>query len=276
VKEAPVHRALLALTTAFLLAATAACSGGGGSKATDDPVTTSTTPRAAQPSKPAAPGGQASKLPVGSQPVHLDPARFTSRISNPYWPMTPGNHWVYRETDGQGESQSIEVTVTKQTKMIMGIEASVVHDVASKGGQLVEDTFDWYAQDAQGNIWYMGEDTKEYENGKVASTQGSWQAGVDGAQPGILLPAHPAPGMAYRQEYYKGQAEDAAAVLSLNMRARVPFGVYDHLLTTKEHTPLEPNVLEQKFYAKGVGQVLALTVSGGGGREELLRFDHVG
>jgi hypothetical protein len=267
----------------LILAATAACSGGG-SKATDRPVSTAnTTPRAAQPSqpptqptKPPTRGGQATKLPTGSQPVHLDPAQFSSRIDNPYWPMTPGYHWIYRETDGQGEPQRIEVTVTKRTKMIMGIQARVVHDVASKGGQVVENTFDWYAQDANGNVWYMGEDTKEYENGRVSSTQGSWQAGVDGAQPGILLPAHPAPGMAYRQEYYKGQAEDAAAVLSLNMRAKVPFGIYDHLLTTKEHTPLEPNVLEQKFYAKGIGQVLALTVSGGGGREELIRFDRVG
>ena len=268
-----MRRALLALTVAFLLAATAACSGGG-SKATDQPAASPTSPAnpAGQASRPPAQRQQASKLPKGSQPVHLDPAKFSSDIDNPYWPMKPGSRWVYRETDGQGEPQRIEVTVTNQTKRIMGIESRVVHDVASKGGQVQEDTFDWYAQDSEGNIWYMGEDTREYQNGQVSSTQGSWQAGVDGAQPGILLLAHPAPGLSYRQEYYKGQAEDAAAVVSLNMRAKVPYGVYDHLLTTKEHSPLEPSVLEQKFYAKGVGQVLALTVSGGSSREELISF----
>jgi hypothetical protein len=119
----------------------------------------------------------------------------------------------------------------------------------------------------------MGEDTKEYENGKVASTAGSWQAGVDGAQPGILLPANPRPGMAYRQEYLKGQAEDAAQVLSLSQRVRVPFGSFERVLTTKDYTPLEPSVVEHKFYARGVGPVLAITVSGGSAREELIRFE---
>jgi hypothetical protein len=211
---------------------------------------------------------QASPLPRGGEPVRLDPSRFTSRIDNPYWPMTVGTRWVFREGD-----QDNVVTVTNQTKRIMGIEARVVHDIVTSNGQLVEDTLDWYAQDAQGNIWYMGEDTKEYENGKVVSTAGSWQGGVDGAQPGILLPANPRPGMAYRQEYLKGQAEDAAQVLSLSQRVRVPFGSFDRVLTTKDYTPLEPSVVEHKFYARGVGPVLAITVSGGSAREELVRFE---
>jgi hypothetical protein len=156
----------------------------------------------------------------------------------------------------------------------MGIEARVVHDkVTASDGALVEDTLDWYAQDAKGNIWYLGEDTKEYENGKVTSTEGSWQAGVDGAQPGILLPATPRPGLAYRQEYYKGQAEDAAQVLSLDKRARVPFGAFSDVLVTKDFTPLQPELLEHKFYAPGVGPVMVLTVKGGASREELLRFE---
>jgi hypothetical protein len=146
--------------------------------------------------------------------------------------------------------------------------------VVTVNGQVQEDTLDWYAQDAQGNIWYMGEDTKEYQSGNVVSTAGSWQAGVDGAQPGILLPANPKPGMAYRQEYLEGQAEDAAQVLSLSQRVRVPFGSFDRVLTTKDYTPLEPSVVEHKFYAQGVGPVLAITISGGSGREELLRFEH--
>jgi len=144
--------------------------------------------------------------------------------------------------------------------------------VVTEDGQLVEDTYDWYAQDAPGNLWYLGEDTKEYENGNVTSTEGSWQAGVDGAQPGILLLADPKRAMEYRQEYYKGQAEDAARVLSLDMRAKVPAGFFDPVLVTKDYTPLEPDLLEHKFYAPGVGPVLAITVKGGSSRMELLRF----
>jgi hypothetical protein len=147
-----------------------------------------------------------------------------------------------------------------------------VHDVVTEDGSLVEDTYDWYAQDDKGNIWYLGEDTKEYENGKVATTEGSWQAGVDGAQPGILLPASPGPGMVYRQEYDGARAQDTAAVVSLHQRARVPSGLFDHVLITKEFTPLEPSLLKHDFYAFGVGPVLSLTVSGGSDREELLSY----
>jgi hypothetical protein len=135
-----------------------------------------------------------------------------------------------------------------------------------------EDTYDWYAQDGDGNIWYLGEDTKEFGDGKV-STEGSWEAGVDGAQPGILLPADPAPGLTYRQEYAKGEAEDAAEVLSVTAVAKVPFGVFRNTLQTRDFTPLEPKLLEHKFYARGVGPVLAVTVKGGSGREELVRFE---
>ena len=156
------------------------------------------------------------------------------------------------------------------TKKIIGIEARVVRDVLTEDGEVREDTFDWYAQDESGNIWYLGESTKEFENGKV-STEGSWQAGVDGAQPGVLLPGKPKAGLSYRQEYYKGEAEDAADVLSVDARARVPVGSFQQLLQTKEYTPLEPNVVEHKFYAKGVGPILAVTVSGGSGREELVQ-----
>jgi hypothetical protein len=254
-----VRRATLA-TTIMLLAVFLAACGGGAQEASDPPA----------PAPPAA-----TALPKGSQPVKLDPAQFTTRIDNPYWPMKPGSRWVYRETDANGEAQRVEVTVTDRTRTIIGIQATVVHDkVTTTDGTLVEDTLDWYAQDATGNIWYLGEDTKEYENGKVSSTEGSWEAGVDGAQPGILLPANPRKAMAYRQEYYKGEAEDAARVLSLDMRAKVPAGLFDQVLVTKDYTPLEPNLVEHKFYAPGVGPVLAITVKGGSSREELLRFDH--
>jgi hypothetical protein len=214
----------------------------------------------------------ASTLPQGSEPVELDPAEFTTTIDNPYWPMAPGNRWVYREVDSEGGNKRVEVTVTKKTKAIMGIEARVVHDVVTEDGDLVEDTFDWYAQDADGNVWYLGEDTKEYENGKVKSTEGSWEAGVDGAQAGIVMPAAPQVGLTYRQEYYAGKAEDRGEVLSLNERAAVPAGSFEHVLMTKDTTPLEPKVLEHKFYARDVGPVLAVCVSGGSDREELIRF----
>ena len=163
--------------------------------------------------------------------------------------MRPGSRWVYREADGEGGAQRVVVTVTPRTKTILGIEARVVHDVVTGDGQLVEDTYDWYAQDADGNVWYMGEATKEYEDGKVKTTAGSWEAGVDGAQPGVVVPASPEPGMAYRQEYYEGEAEDAAEVLSVDERAEVPYGSFDDVLMTKDFTPLDPKLLEHKFYA---------------------------
>jgi len=161
-------------------------------------------------------------LPQGSDPVTLDPADFVDQIDNPYWPMAPGSKWVYRETDSEGLALKVEVTVTTRTREILGIDATVVHDAVTEHGQLIENTFDWYAQDMCGNVWYMGENTKEYENGVVVSTAGSWEAGVDGAQPGVIVPADPQVGLVYREEYYEGAAEDAAEVLSLDEQALLP------------------------------------------------------
>ena len=211
-------------------------------------------------------------LPQGSDPIELDASDFTPQIDHPFFPMRAGSKWVYEEKDVDGSVQRVEVTVTDRTKTITGIEARVVHDIVTEDGQVKEDTFDWYAQDKAGNLWYLGEDTKEYEDGRVSSTKGSWEAGLDGALAGILLPAEPEVGVAYRQEYYEGQAEDAAQVLSLDMRAKVPAGLFDQVLVTKDYTPLEPNLLEHKFYAPGVGLVLAITVKGGSSRAELLRY----
>jgi hypothetical protein len=211
-------------------------------------------------------------LPQGAEVVELDPANFVATIDHPYWPMTPGSTWVYRESSGGGSAQRVEVTVTSETRDIQGIQATVVHDVVTEGSQVIEDTLDWYAQDRSGNLWYLGEDTKEYEDGKVVSTKGSWEAGVDGAQAGIILPADPQVGMVYRQEYYASQAEDGAQILSLDELAEVPFGSFDHVLLTKDYTPLEPDLLEYKFYAMGVGPVLAIAISGGSDREELVSF----
>ena len=136
--------------------------------------------------------------------------------------MKPGNRWVYRETDAEGAVSRVVVTVTNRTKTIMGIEARVVHDQVTEGGEIKEDTFDWYAQDDKGNLWYLGEDTTEYENGKPRTKEGSWEAGVDGALPGIILPAHPQVAMRYREEYYKGHAEDGAEIIYVDALAKVP------------------------------------------------------
>ncbi len=211
-------------------------------------------------------------LPQGDEPVTLDPDGFAGPIDNPYWPITPGATWIYRETDPIGGRQRVRVHVTDRTREILGIQAVVVHDAVREHGQLVENTWDWYAQDACGNVWYLGEDTSEYEDGVVVSTAGSWEAGVGGAQPGVVVPADPQVGMVYRQESLPGEAEDRAAVLSLDEQAGVPAGHFDDVLLTKEFTPLSPEVLEYKLYAPGVGVVLAIGVSGGSDREELVRY----
>ncbi len=215
--------------------------------------------------------------PQGSEPVELDPADFTTRIDNPYWPMVPGDRWVYRETGEKGTTYDVEVNVTDHTKKIAnGVEARVVHDVVSQNGQPVEITYDWYAQDGAGNIWYLGEDTAEYENGKVKSRAGSFEAGVDGAQAGIIMPAHPRDGMAYRQEYYKNEAEDKAEVLSTEEQVGVPFGHFQGALLTRDLVPPEPKVSEYKLYAKNVGPVLDVQTSGGSSREVLISYTRGG
>jgi hypothetical protein len=212
-------------------------------------------------------------LPQGSERVGLDPADFTTEIDNPYWPMTPGNRWRYRETDSEGANLKVDVTVTDRTKRIAnGVEARIVHDLVTDRGAPVEDTYDWYAQDSEGNVWYMGEDTKEFEGGKVVSTAGSWEAGIDGAQPGIAFPAAPTPGLKYRQEYYAGEAEDDGEIVSVDEQAEVPAGHFSPVVMTRDTTPVEPKVLEFKFYAKGIGPVLELTASGGSDRAELVSF----
>lgn len=208
-----------------------------------------------------------SSLPQGGEPANLDPDRFAAKIDHPYWPMRPGSRWVYREGP-----QRVVVTVTNRRKLVEGIEATVVHDVVTEDGELVEDTWDWYGQDDDGNLWYLGEQTKELEHGRVVTTKGSWQAGVDGAEAGIVLPAKPEVGQAYRQEYLEGEAEDEARILSVDEQAEVPFGSFAHVLMTKDFTRLEPDLVEHKFYARGVGPVLTVTVSGGSDREELVGY----
>ena len=186
-------------------------------------------------------------------------------VDNPWFPFPAGRHWTYRE----GNVRTV-VTVTGRTRLMAdGVVARVVHDESRERGVPVEITDDYYAQDAKGTVWYMGEATTAYEKGKPPSTEGSWEAGVDGARPGVIVPAHPKVGMAYRQEFLKGHAEDHAKIVSRNARVKVPLRRFRHTLMTLETTPLEPDVLEAKFYARGVGVVLAVGLSGEADREVL-------
>jgi hypothetical protein len=217
-----------------------------------------------------------SGFPRGSEPVNLDPADFSANIDNSRWPMTVGSRWVYRVTDySDGSVQRDVIKVTNQTKMIAdGIEARVVSDIVTDHGTPTEVTKDWYAQDSDGNVWYFGENTLEYKHGKP-SDNGTWEAGVDGNLPGLALPAEPKVGMSYREEYSKGLAEDQSRVLALDAQAQVPAGHYKDVLMTEDFSPIEPNVSELKFYAKGSGQaVLAVDVSGGSDMEQLVKYTH--
>ena len=204
---------------------------------------------------------------------HINPADFTTTIDNRYFPLKPGTTFVYEGTvteNHQDTTERDEMAVTHGTKQIMGVECVEVNDKVWEEGKLIEQTFDWYAQDEEGNVWYFGEDSKELENGKVTSTKGSWEAGKDGAKPGIIMQAHPKVGQTYRQEYYKGEAEDMALVLDVNGSAKVPYGSFNHVLVTKDWNPLEPSLLEHKYYAAGVGNVMEISVKGPPERIELV------
>jgi hypothetical protein len=200
---------------------------------------------------------------------HINPADFTTTIDNKYFPLKPGTTFVYRGKTKDATEGDI-VAVTTDTKRIMGVECVVVNDKVTEDGKLTEQTYDWYAQDKEGNVWYFGEDSKEFENGKVTSTEGSWDAGKNGAKPGIIMPANPKVGQTYRQEYSKGVAEDRARALKLDGSTSVPYGSFDHVLVTYEWTPLEPNIAERKYYAPGVGTVLEVAVKGPMERLELV------
>jgi hypothetical protein len=215
-------------------------------------------------------------LPHGGQHVKLDRKDFSTTIDNTFMPMVPGTQLTYRGTDEEGTASTITVTVTDQTKRIAnGVTARVVRDTAREGGQIIEDTLDWFAQDAKGNVWYLGENTATFEDGGKKSAEGSFEAGVDGAQAGIAMPANPRPGPVYRQEYYKGHAEDNGQVLSRKEMVDVRQGHFDSVVLTKDTSAIEPNALEYKFYAANVGTVLTLDVAGGSDREELIGIKKV-
>jgi hypothetical protein len=201
--------------------------------------------------------------------VTIDPAAFVSGIDNPLMPMVAGTIFIY-EGEAEGQPETNKVTITHQTKTILGVTCIVVADTVRVNGALAEATLDWYAQDTVGNVWYFGEDSKEIENGIVISTEGSWEAGVDDAQPGIVMLANPDVGHTYRQEYLEDEAEDMAEVLSLNESVTVLYGSFQSCLMTKEWTPLEPGIVEHKYYKTGVGTLSTVTVAGGSDHSELV------
>jgi hypothetical protein len=207
----------------------------------------------------------------GEYAPEVDPARFAEVIDNPYLPLTVGSRWVY-EGESDGEIERVEVVVTDQTRVVMGVKTVVVRDTVSVDGEVIEDTFDWFAQDIEGNVWYFGEDVSDYENGVLVSRAGSWEAGVDGALPGIVMPADPVVGAAYRQEFLAGEAEDMARVEAVGGSATVPFGTFDDVITTHDWTPLEPDVVEEKRYAAGVGNISSDKIEGGAGGVQLIEF----
>jgi hypothetical protein len=212
-------------------------------------------------------------------PIHgkysptIDPADFVATVDNPYWPLKPGTGYHYKGVRGTTPQRDDEI-VTDRTKDIEGVASTVVRDTVSERTGPVERTFDYYAQDTAGNVWYMGELSLEKQHGKFVKASDSWLSGVDGGKPGIIMPADPQPGDRYRQEYYPpGEALDEAHVLSLDGKTTVPQGSYDEVLVTSEYSPLEPQT-EQKYYVSGVGEVKEKVVKGHHEEFQLVSITH--
>jgi hypothetical protein len=251
------------ISLAVLLAAGAALAGCTGSPTAHS---TPTPPESARPTP--TPPSLAAPVTGPYRPA-INPSDFSATVDNPYFPLRAGMRWDYRSSTPDGVETTV-VEVSTHIRTVDGVPCVEVHDTVRLNGEIIEDTLDWYSQQRDGTVWYFGEDTKEYAHGRVTSTGGSWAAGVKGAQPGIIMPAVPQLGDRYRQEYLRGEAEDMAEVVSLTERTQVLTGTYDNMVRTKETTPLEPSVLERKYYARGIG--LVLTVETGEVRDELVRF----
>jgi hypothetical protein len=205
----------------------------------------------------------------GSYNPVIDPNNFVDTIDNPYCTLTPGTTFIY-EKHTTGETEVVEVNVTGETKVILGVTCVVVHDTATVNGELMEDTIDWYAQDTAGNVWYFGEISKQFEDGDLVSLEGSWKAGVDEAQPGIVMKANPEVNDVYRQEFSLGVAEDMSRVVSFNESVSVPYGPFDNCRETADFTPIAPDELEYKYFSTDVGQVVLTIDATTGSREELV------
>jgi len=206
-------------------------------------------------------------------PAALSPSDFVARVDNPWFPLQPGSE--YRYTGLKDRSETVDVVrVTDRAKRILGVKTTVVHDVVAVNGRPEEETNDFYAQDRHGNVWYFGEATKTLDShGHTISTEGSFQAGVNGARAGVLIPGHPKVGLVARQEFSPGQAEDHFRVLDLNAEVSVPFVSSRNALRTREWTPLEPDVLDNKYYVRGIGTVREIAVKGPVERLRLVSFN---
>ena len=187
----------------------------------------------------------------------INPSNFVRRIDNRFMPLRPGAVRIYRADTDEGVERVV-VTVSAETEEILGVPCTVVRDSVTLDGVVIEDTLDWFAQDRNGNVWYFGEISREFEDGRLVSLHGSWRAGVDGAVPGIVMKARPRVGDVYRQEYALREAEDLAKVVNLAGHATVPAASCTNCVVTAEFTPLEPEVDERKFYKPGVGLILAV------------------
>jgi hypothetical protein len=204
----------------------------------------------------------------------IDPANFTATVDNPWLPFVPGSVFTYTGTK-DGKAAVDVVTVTAKTAVIDGVTCVLIEDRLKLNGVLEEETVDYYTQDLAGNVWYFGEDTKELDaKGRVTSREGTWHAGVDGAVPGVFMEADPVIGNAYLQEFYKGHAEDHYRVKSLTESVTVPAGAYTGVLLTEEWTPLEPDVLDNKYYVKGIGEVREVAVKGPREELKLVKVEH--
>jgi hypothetical protein len=216
--------------------------------------------------------GSSKKDATPAAPKPAKRSGFSANVTNPWFPLRRGSVYRYRGVK-DGEPSREVMIVTGRTETIDGAPCVAISDRLWLSGRLEERTTDWYTQDAKGNVWYFGERTAELDaKGRVKNTSGSWRAGVHGAKPGIFMFADPGPGRSARQEYLKGEAEDHFQVVSMDESVAVPFRKFPHTMLTKEWTPLEPGVLDHKYYARGIGTVLEQTVKGGDERNKLVRF----
>ena len=238
---------LFALALCALVLSEAACGSGGGS---------------GQASRTAPSQSSSSPAPIhGKYAPKIDPTNFVAVVDNPYFPLKRGTAFHFKGVRGK-TPQVDDAVVTRLTVEILGVNCSVVRDTVSENGKPVERTLDFYAQDKEGNVWYMGEDSFELKNGRFAKASDSWRGGVDGAKPGIIMLAHPRPGSSYRQEYYpQGEALDEGHVLGYDASVKVPYGTFNHVLVTSDFSPLEPQT-EHKYYASGIGEISEKVVKG--------------
>jgi hypothetical protein len=201
--------------------------------------------------------------------VSVTSADFVEGVTNPYFPLSPGTRWVYEATLEDGSTERIVLEILAETRVVNGVSATVLYDTVFVEGMLVEETWDWFAHDQEGNVWYLGEEVNNFEDGVLKDHAGSWEWGIDGALPGVIMWADPSAhlGESYYQEYYPGEAEDMGQVLSVGENVAVPQASYENVLQTYDYSSLDPDLQEHKFYAPGVGMIQEIDLTTG---EEVL------